>query len=264
MRRMARRHDPSARLAQRCISNLLGVDVERWDVPPREGAYDLRYERRQRTVAVEVKSLVSPTLRAAEAEAMKTGYLYSSKLSMSWTVYLEHSASWKAVRLEAESLLTELEALGWRGGGDFWRIRHAASTTWSSAIALGVESAWPSEPTAMHPPGFYLMPSPWGGGVPGIDALPGFCDHHLASEEMSKLRRQLARADTDERHAFFVVGWSHMIISALSARSESLPATAPELVNGVDGIWVTPTTTDGRVLAWLPGEGWLQGLAPTK
>lgn len=261
---MAKGYDPAARLAQRCISNLLGVDVEQWDVPPREGTYDLRYERCQRTVAVEVKSLVSPTLRAAETEAVKTGYVTSSELTMSWTLDLEHSASWKTARQEAESFLKELEELGWPGGGDFWRLRRLASATWCSAKALGVESAWPSEPTAMHPPGFYLMPRPWGGGVPGIDALPGFCDHHLASEKMSKLRQQLSGADTDERHAFFVVGWSHMIISAMSARSESLPATAPELIDGIDGIWVTPMTTGGRVLAWLPGESWLQGPAPTK
>lgn len=259
---MARSRDPSAQLAERCISRLLGVHVEHWDVPPRQGAYDLRYERLGRSVAVEVKLLVDPDYRAAQSEAVKTGYVRCRELTKTWIVDLEHTASWKEARRALPYVLMELEHLNWPGGGDFWRLRHMAPALRIQAAALGLESVWPVEPTEMHPPGFYLMPAGWGGGVPGVNALPDFCDGQLASGSMLKLRQQLADAGTDERHAFFVVGWEHMIISALTDASEQLPATAPRLVEGIDAVWVTPIATGCRVLAWLPGEGWRQAPAP--
>lgn len=261
---MARSRDPSADLAKRCISSLLGVHVEHWDVPPRQGAYDLRYERAGRTVAVEVKLLVNSDYRAAETEAAKTGYVKSSDLTSSWMVDLHHAASWKKARRALPDLLMELETLGWPGGGDFWRLRSAASELRVRLGNFGVDSAWPVEPTEMHPPGFYLMPAGWGGGVPDVDALPDFLDQQLASESMSKLRQQLAAADADEKHAFFVVGWEHMIVGAMTDASQALPAEAPDLVDGVDALWVTPMTTGSRVLAWLPDEGWRHAPAPTR
>lgn len=213
-------------------------------------------------MAVEVKLLVDPHYRAAEAEAHKAGYVVRGELTKSWTVDLEHRASWKDARRALPELLAALEALNWTGGGDFWRLRHVAPRLRNRLIALGLDSAWPVEPTEMHPPGYYLMPAGWGGSVPDIDALSEFCDRHLASESMSKMREQLANADTDERHGFFVVGWEHMIVSALTNTSRRLPSTAPQLVDGIDAIWVTPITTGCRVLAWLPDEGWLQAAAP--
>jgi hypothetical protein len=261
---MTRSSDPSAELARRCISSLLGVHAESWDLPPRHGAYDLRYERGGKTVAVEVKLLVDAGYRAAQTEASKAGYVTCTDLSRSWTVDLDHTASWKNARLALPRLLTELEDLRWPGGGNFWRLRGVASGLRARIEELGVESAWPIAPTEMHPPGFYLMPAGWGGGVPGIDALPEFVEEQLASESMSKLHRQLAAADTDERHAFFVVGWEHMIIGALTDASEALPTSAPNLAEGIDAVWVTPITIGSRVVAWLPDEGWMHAPAPAK
>lgn len=183
-----------------------------------------------------MKLLVDFEYRAAETEASKTGYVTCPDLSRSWTVDLDHTANWKQARLTLPHLLTELEDLGWPGGGDFWRLRSVASGLRVRIEELGVESAWPIAPTEMHPPGFYLMPAAWGGGVPGIDTLPEFVEQQLASESMSKLRRQLAAADTEERHAFFVVGWEHMIISHLTDASEALPTSAPNLVEGIDAV----------------------------
>lgn len=261
---MTRPNDPSAELAKRCISSLLGVHVEYWDLPPRQGAYDLRYERGGKAIAVEVKLLVDSHYRAAEAEAVKAGYVRCSDLNRSWSVDLDHTASWKKARRALPQLLRQLEDVGWPGGGDFWRLRSVASGLRVQVEDLGLNSAWPVEPTEMHPPGFYLMPAGWGGGVPGVDALPEFVSQQVACESMSKLRRQLADAETDERHAFFVVGWEHMIITALTDASEELPTAAPDLVEGVDAVWVTPMTTSSRVLAWLPDEGWMHAPAPAK
>jgi hypothetical protein len=173
-------------------------------------------------------------------------------------------ANWKKARLALPHLLAEMEDLGWPGGGDFWQLRGSASRLRVGIEELGVESAWPVAPSEMHPPGFYLMPAGWGGGVPGIEALPEFVEQQLGSESMSKLRQQLAAANTDERHAFFVVGWEHMIISALTDASEALPTSAPSLVEGIDAVWVTPMTIGSRVVAWLPDEGWMHAPAPAK
>lgn len=169
----------------------------RWDVPPRQGAHDLRYVHQGRTVAVEVKLLVDSDYRAAETEADKTGYLECTELNKSWMVDLHHTASWKKARRAVPHVLVELEDLRWPGGGDFWRLRGRASTLRARIEAMGVESAWPIDPTEMHPPGFYLMPAGWGGGVPGINDLPDFLDRQLASASMEKLRQQLADADAD-------------------------------------------------------------------
>lgn len=254
--------DPSASLARRCISRLLGVHVEHWDLPPRQGAYDLRYERRGRTTAVEVKLLVDADYRAAESEAMKTGYVRCRQLTQSWRVDLKHTASWKEARGVVPDILAQLEDLRWPGCGEFWRLRTVAAGLLDQIEDVGLGSAWPTEPSSLHPPGFYLMPAGWGGGVPGVDAIPAFCDEHLRSPKMTRLRRQLARAKTDERHAFFVVGWEYLIAGALMDESSEIPGTPPSLVDGIDGVWITAMTTGSRVLAWLPDEGWRQADAP--
>jgi hypothetical protein len=47
---------------------------------------------------------------------------------------------------------------------------------------------------------------------------------------MSRLHRQLADAEADERHAFLLLGWEHMESVLLHSRdTRELPAAAPNL-----------------------------------
>jgi hypothetical protein len=54
---------------------------------------------------------------------------------------------------------------------------------------------------------FYLVPEPWGGWEQSIEALPAFVSDLLAEPHMARLRRQLADAKVNERHAFLFLGW---------------------------------------------------------
>jgi hypothetical protein len=39
----------------------------------------------------------------------------------------------------------------------------------------------------------------------------------------------------------------------------TLPGTAPVLPEPVDGLWPASWSADGRVIAWLPHAGWIEG-----
>ncbi len=251
--------DVAAVLAARCIEATLGVDVEHWNTEGRQGACDLRYVTDGRTVAVEVKRVVDPTHRAAEREADVAGYTMDDRLSYTWDVRLRTSASWKVVRQAMPALLIQLEELGFSPQASP-RLRRYAPDLQHHLDALGVTGTHPNMPTEMHPPGFYLMPEGWGGGVPDIEAMPRFAVDVLASARMRTLRRQLAAADADERHAFLFVGWEHMAALTLSSDDDALPGEAPNLPLPIDGVWMASTLANSRLIAWLPNRGWINGV----
>lgn len=253
--------DPAAELARRCIAATLGVDVAPWDTADRQGAYDLRYELDRRTVAVEVKRLVDPTYRQAEAAAMNAGYTRDAGLRRSWHVSLDHPSHWKTALKQLPDVLRVIEQHGWHEIPEMWRLRRVDQVLHDALAALGVDSIFSTEPTEMHPPGFYVMPAGWSGGVPDVHALPAFASRMIAGAEGDKLREQLGKADTDERHAFLFIGWEHMEAWCLSGNRDDedqdlLPADDPLLPDPVDGLWLASNTTDTRVIAWLPGRGW--------
>jgi hypothetical protein len=105
-----------------------------------------------------------------------------------------------------QDLLMRLEQRGWLGWG-LWVLRKSDQVTAAHLDRLGVTSLW-SQPNLKHPPGFYLLPEPWGGWKQGIEALPAFVSDLLAEPHMGRLRRQLADAEVDERHAFLLLGWN--------------------------------------------------------
>jgi hypothetical protein len=103
-----------------------------------------------------------------------------------------------------------LEQRGWLDRR-LWLLRKSDPVTAASLDRLEVTSLWSQRPTLKHPPGFYLMPEPWGGWEQGSQAPPTFVSDLLAEPHMARLRRQLADAEVDERHAFLFSGrniWS--------------------------------------------------------
>ena len=160
------RVDVAAELARRSIEATLSVPVAHWDEDGRQGAYDLRFVIDGRSVAVEVKRLVNQQFRRAAAAADQAGYTLDDRLTRSWHAWLEFSASWKAVRAEIPALLVELEEIDWQGRRPR-ETRVGRPIVHDSLARLGVVNVFSFDPTEKHPPGFYLMPSAWGGGVVG-------------------------------------------------------------------------------------------------
>jgi hypothetical protein len=261
----ARGSDRFADLAAQYIEATLGVQVELWDVDRRQAAHDLRYEHEGSSVAVEVKRIVDSDFRALEGALERTGYLRDGRLQRSWDVLLRHDASVSRARLEIPAILVLLEETGWLNVWEMWQLRSRYPWLAAWLDRLGAENLWSDPPTEIHPPGFRLMPVPWGAFEPGIDALSTLAGDLLGSQSkaMVSLRRQLQDADADERHAFlfvgkeFTEGWPLMPHTADD--EIVLPATAPMLPDPIDGLWLASESVVTHVIAWLPGTGWIEG-----
>jgi hypothetical protein len=151
---------------------------------------------------------------------------------------LKHRARVDQALRDVPDLLMHLEQRGWQDRR-LWELRKSDPVTAASLERLGVTSLWSQRPTLKHPPGFYLMPEPWGSWEQGIESLPAFVSDLLAEPQGGRLRRQLADAQVDERHAFLLLGWEHMESLLLHSReTRELPAAAPKLPEPIDGLWV--------------------------
>lgn len=211
---------------------------------------------------------MTSTSGQAAAESSKVGYTADERLTRSWHVWLEHRASWKRARPYLPALLLELDSIGcWPGPGDPFDLRPTHERLARQLEALGVSSFVGLDPTDMHPPGFSIMPEGLGWAVPSLEHLPEFLSDWIASDDAAKLRRQLGGVPASvERHAFLVLSFVHPFAAPLDrpADDDDLPPTEPDLVEPVDGVWVTTSTKTppgqpSRLLAWLPSRGWIHG-----
>lgn len=250
------RVDGPTRVARACIVRTLGVEVQLWDAEGRQGAHDLRFEWAGHTVAVETKLVVDNTQREAESVAGELGYTLEPRLASSWTIDHEHRARFRRAHRALPDLLRRAEQIGW-AGGDIRSLRSIDRPLHDEMGDLGISIASRHAATEKHPPGFYVMPSGWGGAVPSIEVLPRFAGDLLSGPKMSKLRRQLREAEADERHAFLFIGWEYMEAVSLSDSGTDLPNSEPSLPDSVDGVWLAATTSTSRVIAWLPSQGWV-------
>ncbi|KIF70058.1 hypothetical protein HY68_18195 [Streptomyces sp. AcH 505] len=248
--------DVAAQLASRCISRTLGVQVELNDTGGRQGACDLLLTYERRIIAVEVKLIVDPSHRAADSKSSQLGYTLRSDLAYSWTVHLVREKKWKRALVRIPSLLVELEASG--------ATPSTAHHFWQHDVALllefeqlGIDAVFCVPQTEKHPPGYYVMPASWGGGVPEIDQAVSSACELICGRAMTKLRKQLAAADADERHAFLIYGWEYMEALPLS-HGVVLPSFAPTLPSGIDGIWLSTTASDSSVIVWTSSAGWVR------
>jgi hypothetical protein len=253
--------DLAVEFARQTIEATLGVAVETWDSHGRQGAHDLRFEAEGRSVAVEVKFVVDPRYREMEQVASETGYVVDDRLSKTWHANIAHGKRYDEAIRALPSLLLATEQTEW-SGGPVWRLRRINPALSARFERLGIRYASGLAPTEKHPPGFYLMPDGWGGFVPGAEALVDYVSDLLAGPSMQTLRRQLSEAKTDERHAFLVVGFEHMISAPLTDREAALPTTAPRLPAMVNGVWLCAPSAHTRIVAWLPGQGWTTGKSP--
>lgn len=176
------RKDWAAELARQYIEATLKVPVETWDRDARQGAHDLRYDHEGRSIAVEVKLVVDADYRALEKRIAKTGYMRDSRLTRMWDLRLKHRARVDQALRDVPDLLMHLEQRGWQDRR-LWELRKSDPVTAASLERLGVTSLWSQRPTLKHPPGFYLMPEPWGSWEQGIESLPAFVSDLLAEPQ---------------------------------------------------------------------------------
>jgi hypothetical protein len=251
--------DWAADLARRYIEATLNVAVEVWDEAGRQGAHDLRYELEGRSVAVEVKLVVDEEYRALERLIIDTGYVQDNRLSRMWDIRLRRSARFNRVMREIPNILIRLEHIGWQDE-PLWQLRNVDDATEETLEQLRITGLWSHPPTPKHPPGFYLMPEPWGDWNKGIEELPGFVSDLLAGPRMERLRRQLANAEVDDRQAFLFLGWEYMEAFPLhQAGSREMPLTPPRLPESLNGLWLASLSESTRVLGWVPDRGWFEG-----
>lgn len=248
--------DVAAQLASQCISRTLGVRVELNDTDGRQGAHDLLLTYEGRTIAVEVKLVVDPKHRAADAKSSRLGYTLRPDLTYSWTVHLAQEKKWQRALARIPSLLVELEAHGATPGTAHHSWQHNVELLLGFE-QLGIDAVFCVPPTEKHPPGYYVMPASWGGGVPEVDQVVSSACELMSNRAMTKLRKQLAAADADERHAFLIYGWEYMEAVPLSQEG-ALPSLAPMLPPGIDGVWLSTTASDSPTIVWTSKAGWLQ------
>jgi hypothetical protein len=255
-------NDLSAALARKYVAATLGVDVEEWDRDGRQGAYDLRCELNGRSVAVEAKSVVDEDFRRMGARISALGYVREERLGRLWVVYLRHGADVRAARRGLPALLGAFETRGWDNSVR-WRLALADDERLDEeADRLAVTGAWSHEPTEKHPPGFYVQPESWGDWPGARRDLSSYVGDLLGDEDsgiVRDLRRQLGAAHADERHAFLVVGWEFTEGWSLTDPEIDLPAEPPRLPSPIDGVWLASFSSGTRVVAWLPGRGWIEG-----
>jgi hypothetical protein len=78
------------------------------------------------------------------------------------------------------------------------------------------------------------------------------------------LRRQLRDAETDERHAFLFIALEHtegwlLTRARTEGAEQTLPTIIPVLPEPIDGLWLTGWSPVGRVIAFRPRVGWIEG-----
>lgn len=257
--------DPASTVGRRCIAATLGLaldEVEKWDSGPRQGAYDIRYRYDGRTVAVETKSVVDFDLQLTSARIRREPFSPAPQLGRRWTIVIEHDADVRLVRAELPDVLEELEARGWVDRVAFTKARRAGFA--GEFDRLGVTGMWSRTPAADRPAGIVLQPRSVGAFEEAIPDLSTFVSELLSddtSQLVRDLRRQLNTSDVDERHAFLVVGHEHTEGWPLTSRRRGtvLPSHSPRLPAPIDGLWLATFSVDTRVVAALPGVGWIEG-----
>ncbi|MEV0935579.1 hypothetical protein ACIBMX_21725 [Streptomyces phaeochromogenes] len=248
--------DAAAHLEGKCVSSTLGVEVITNDADGRQGAYDLALTHEERTIALEVKLVVDPRHRAAGTKSNQLGYIRQAGLTYTWLVYLSPDKSWKRALARIPNLLSELEERGVlpETAPYFWQHDF---NLYIEFERLGIDSLSCIPSTEKHPPGYYVMQASWGGIVPELERVVASACELVSSPSMSKLRRQLAAAETDERHAFLIYGWEYMEAVPLSHEGP-LPSDPPELPEGIDGVWLSTTASRSPAIAWIPRRGWIR------
>jgi hypothetical protein len=126
---------------------------------------------------------------------------------------------------------------------------------------LGIESCSSTQPTAKHPPGFYLMPNVLTAWVGSGDDVVQFCESFLTDDVGSSKADKLRRAETaDERHVVIILT-ADQLGPHTAVDTGELPTHPPDLPQGVDWLWVIASKSPPvRAVYWSPAGQWSETL----
>src|SRR6185437_5950069 len=129
--------------------------------------------------------------------------------------------------------------------------------------SLRVSSCTGLPPTALHPPGFYVIPEATGDWVGDGEEIRAFCEKFLADPAQADVTRKLSEAETDERHAV-VIATPDQLRLHTAVDLGLAPKQDPNLAACVDWLWVIAShDLPVRGCYWARQHGWATAvLAP--
>lgn len=231
--------------ARRIVQRELGRAVELHDDGCFPGMYDLRVgPAAVPDLAIECVGAVDPvrteTWNVGPARGPTT-----MRVRGDWHVVLRPNASVKAVRARLESLLQDCETFGVDGFVPVdWALRRANPSLFEAFNSLQIDSV-----TCFRPFGSGEVHLGMTGGGGWVDtsgvSVPGWIRDFLLAPQRADVLSKLGRSGASERHVFVPVafgGVPRAVESYLCARTQELPATAPDLPPPVDGVWIACST----------------------
>ncbi len=249
--------DTDEELACLVLRTVLATRVERVDRSPLQGHHDLEiYYPDGRIGAGEVVSARDPIWTKLEAALSRRGYTEHAELTRLWFVLVRPGRSLKRMQSYVPSLLRELESQG------IDKVADSGNGDMQVALKrLGIESCSSTQPTTMHPAGFFLMPNILTAWVGNGDDVLQFCESFLADDLGGSKADKLRRAETaDERHVVIILT-AEQLGPHTAVDTGELPTHSPDLPQGVDWLWVIASKSPPiRAVYWSPAGRWSEAV----
>jgi hypothetical protein len=250
--------DADEELACLVLGAVLDTRVKRVDKSPLQGHHDLEiYYSDDRLGAGEVVSTRDPIWMKLVDAFSGRGYTKCAELTRLWFVVVKPKTSLKKMQSHVPSLLDRLESqridkVSSSGHGDIQDMLKR----------LGIDFCSSSQPTAKHPPGFYLMPNARAAWVGNGENVRQFCEDFLADKPGRSKVDKLRRAKADERHLVIILTMDQ-VGPHTAVDTGELPVNPPDLPQGIDWLWVIASkSTPIRTIYWNPVTQWSEVVFP--
>ncbi len=244
--------DADEELARLVLRTALDCRVERVDKRPLQGHHDLEiYYSDGRLGVGEVVSTRDPIWTELTDAVSGRSYSKRAELTYLWFVLIRPETSLKRIQSQVPSLLRQLENQGIdkvtrSGYGDIQAMLKK----------LGIDSCSSCQPTAKHPPGFYLMSNVLAAWVGNGDGVMQFCEGFLANDSGRSKVDKLRRAEADEKHVVIILT-TDQLGPHTAVDTGELPTHPPDLPQGLDWLWVIASKSPPiRTIYWSPAGQW--------
>jgi hypothetical protein len=233
--------DADEELARLFVGSVLGVPVTVHDRRSGHSTYDLKISYPGgRRGAAEVVSTRAGKQRAQESAISRAGYTTDQRLRHLWIASVSPDAVISRLLPDLPPFLTDLEQADVT---DLSRNRYYGPQMRERLRSLHVSSCTALPPTALHPPGFYILPEATADWVGDGEEIRVLCEEFLADPAQADVTRKLRQAGADERHTAVDLGLT--------------PHHAPSLDACVDWLWVIASQDlPARGCYWERSQGW--------
>jgi hypothetical protein len=170
-----------------------------------------------------------------------------------WMVHVGPDAVIGRILPVLPAFLADLEQAGTT---DLSRNRYYGPLMHERLRSLHISSCIALQPTASHPPGFYIYPEATGAWVGDGEEIRLFCQEFLGDPAQADVLRKLATSGAHERHAVVIA--THGQLSLHTAVDLRLtPSQAPDLDRCIDWLWVIASQNlPARGCYWTRQQGW--------